>query len=69
MKPLIYLDKINDDIAEEAINFSIFTIDNTQPKDDLISEISSLAEPSVFYYGEDDITDKTQRAIAAEIIR
>ena len=38
-------------------------------KDDLISEISSLAEPSVFYYGEDDITDKTQRAIAAEIIR
>lgn len=38
-------------------------------KYDLISEITSLAEPSVFYYGEDDITDKTQRAIAAEIIR
>ena len=38
-------------------------------KDDLISEIIKLAEPSVFYYGEDDITDKTQRAIAAEIVR
>ena len=38
-------------------------------KKDLISEIINLAEPSVFYYGEDDITDKTQRAIAAEIIR
>lgn len=38
-------------------------------KEDLISEIINLAEPSVFYYGEDDITDKTQRAIAAEIIR
>ena len=44
MKPLIYLDKINDDIAEEAINFSIFTIDNTQPKDDLISELQELIE-------------------------
>lgn len=38
-------------------------------KADLISEISSLAEPSVFYYRDDDITDKTQRALAAEIIR
>ena len=44
MKPLIYLDKINDDIAEEAINFSIFTKDNTQPKDDLISELQELTE-------------------------
>ena len=44
MKLLIYLDKINDDIAEEAINFSIFTIDNTQPKDDLISELQELIE-------------------------
>ena len=44
MKPLIYLDKINDDIAEEAINFSIFTIDKTQPKDDLISELQELIE-------------------------
>ena len=42
MKPLICLDNINDDIAEEAINFSIFTIDNTQPKDDLISELQEL---------------------------
>ena len=44
MKPLICLDKINDDITEKAINFSIFTIDNTQQKDDLISELQELIE-------------------------
>ena len=43
-KPLICLDKITDDIAEEAIKFSFLTIDNTQQKDDLISELQRLIE-------------------------
>lgn len=36
---------------------------------ELLHEIMKLAKPSVFFYDEDDITDQTQRTIAAEIIR
>ncbi|MDO4200145.1 MAG: GTPase Era [Clostridia bacterium] len=36
---------------------------------ELLCEILKLAKPSVFFYDEDDITDQTQRTIAAEIIR
>lgn len=36
---------------------------------EILCEIFKLAKPSVFFYGEDDITDQTQRTIAAEIIR
>ena len=43
-KPLICLDKITDDIAEEAIKSSFLSADNTQRKDDLISEIQQLIE-------------------------
>lgn len=36
---------------------------------EILCEIFKLAKPSVFFYSEDDITDQTQRTIAAEIIR
>ena len=44
-KPLICLDKITDDITEEAIQFSFYTLDKTtQIKDDLTSELNQLVE-------------------------
>lgn len=38
-------------------------------RDILIKELSKLAQPSVFFFPEDDITDQTERTMAAEIIR
>ena len=43
-QPLICLDKPTEDITNEAIKFSFYTLDNTQQKDDLISELQKLIE-------------------------
>ena len=38
-------------------------------RDALIHELFNLALPSVFFFDENDITDKTERELSAEIIR
>lgn len=38
-------------------------------KSDILEEMKKLAEPSVFFFPEDDITDQTERMLAAEIVR
>ena len=42
---------------------------NSDGKTELLAELFKLAKPSVFFYGEDDITDQSQRTIVSEIIR
>lgn len=37
--------------------------------DDLLSELTKLAQPSVHYFPDDTLTDQPERVIAAEIIR
>ena len=38
-------------------------------REELIKELSNLAEPSVFFFDEDDITDQTERVLVSEVIR
>lgn len=42
---------------------------NSDGKTEFLAELFKLAKPSVFFYGEDDITDQSQRTIVSEIIR
>ena len=44
MDALICLDKMTDDIAKEAIDYSYDTLEKTQQKDDLISELQSIVD-------------------------
>ena len=44
MDALICLDKMTDDIAKEAIDYSFDTLEKTQQKDDLISELQSIVD-------------------------
>lgn len=37
--------------------------------DELLFELKKLAQPSVFYFPEDTLTDRPERALAAEMIR
>ncbi|MBQ9066600.1 MAG: GTPase Era [Clostridia bacterium] len=37
--------------------------------DELLAELRALAEPSVFFFPEDTLTDQPERVIAAEIVR
>lgn len=38
-------------------------------KSEILEEMKKLAEPSVFFFPEDDVTDQTERMLAAEIVR
>ena len=42
--PIIALDKINNDIAEEAINYSLEATEKSEKKEDIISELTQLLE-------------------------
>lgn len=41
----------------------------SEGKSDLLKELRSMAVPSVFFFPQDDITDQTERTLAAEIVR
>lgn len=42
---------------------------NGSGKNELLDELISFAQPSVFFFDEDDITDQTERTLVSEVIR
>ena len=61
------MDKYNNLFNYEAIiPISAVTCDG---KTDLLNQLMSMAEPSVFYFDPEDITNQTERMLVSEIIR